>query len=136
MTCEARVYYFGCRRGEIGHYWQGRGDVDSLYGPAGGPGIIDGKYPPRVGPDRRRRPDQYDSRPEVPQGQAALVHVSGWTVIAYWDRSQDKRGASNSAFAAEGECSFAELLEAARRQWPWVFERQAFEVVEIRRGAP
>jgi hypothetical protein len=70
-----------------------------------------------------------ETRPEAPQGQADLVFVDGWTVIAYWDRSQDTRGASNSAFAAEGRHSFAELLTAAKEQWPWVFERQKFAVV-------
>jgi len=124
-----KVFYFGCCRGESGHFWhlhpdrswETRLELEPL-------GCIDGVYAPRVGPDRRARPDLMETRPEAPQGQAALVHVKGWTVLAYWDRSQDTRGASNSAFAVEGEHSFEDLLAAAKEQWPWVFERQKFTV--------
>jgi len=125
-----KVFYFGCQRGRAGHYWhffpsipwKQHYEMEPL-------GVIDGKYAPRVGPDRRARPDLMETRPEAPQGQAALVYEKGWTVLAYWDRSQDTRGASNSAFAAEGEHSFEELLADAKEQWPWVFERQKFTVV-------
>lgn len=128
-----RVFYFGCPRGDKGHYWhlypdrswETRLELEPL-------GVIDGKDAPRVGPDRRARPDLMETRPEAPQGQAALVHAKGWTVLAYWDRSQDGRSASNSAFAAEGEHTFEELLAAAREQWPWVFERQKFAVVKYK----
>ena len=53
-------------------------------------------------------------------------------MLAYWDRSQDGRPGSNSAFAAEGEHTLEDLLAAAKEQWPWVFERQKFEVVEYK----
>lgn len=124
-----KVFYFGCCRGESGHYWHLSPDMSWKREISLDPlGIVDAKYPPRVGPDRRTRPDLMDYRAEAPQGQAALIHEKGWTLIAYWDRSQDERGNSNSAFAAEGDYTFEDLLTAAKEQWPWVFERQAFEV--------
>lgn len=125
-----KVFYFGCPRREVGHYWHTPETPakQSIYlAPFGS---IDGVLAPRIGADRRRYPKQYDSREEVSQGQAVLVHTKGWTVIAYWDRSQDGRPGSNSAFVAEGAHTFEALLIAAKDQWPWVFERQAFEVTE------
>lgn len=93
------------------------------------PNYIDTKYAPRVGPDQRIRKDIGDYRPEAAQGQAALVRVNGWTVLAYWDRSGDSRPNSNSAFAAKGDHSFDDMIAAAEDQYPWVFERQTFDVV-------
>lgn len=113
-----KVFYFGCPRGEKGHYWQDTAEPwkrqlvhDTL-------GSIDGVYPPCAGNNN------------APQGYAEWIYVKGWTVLAYWDRSQDTRPGSNSAFAVKGYYYFDELLAAAKEQWPWVFERQEFEVVK------
>lgn len=125
-----KVFYFGCPKGEKGHYWN-FADKPWVHRLVLDPiGAIDGVYAPRVGIDRRVHPDLRDGRPKALEGQAALVHTKGWTVLAYWDCSQDGRPGSNSAFAAEGEYPFGELLAVAKEKWPWVFERQAFEVTE------
>jgi hypothetical protein len=48
----------------------------------------------------------------------------GWTALAWWDRSVDKRPASNSLILAPGLTIEAEqMLEEARLRFPWVFAR-------------
>lgn len=126
------VYYFGCGKHEAGHYWHKPGAVGIMRRPPGCPwgNDIDGGLAPSFAIWRAR------GRREAPQGQALVAHAGGWTALAYWDRSMDSRPGSNSAFAAEGDYSFDELLTAAKEQWPWVFERQRFEVVSFLKEPP
>jgi hypothetical protein len=114
-----KVHYFGCGR-EIGHYWHVAGVGKRLK--LDGLDSIDAKYAPRI-------KTSSGDLTEAPQGHASLTFVNGWTILAYWDRSMDKRPMSNSAFAAKGEFTFEELLSAAREQWPWVFSRQVFDII-------
>lgn len=123
-----KLDYFGYTK-DAGHFWNSAEKRRWLDHPHVGP--IDGVHAPRVGADQRHRADLQDYRPEAPEGIAALVYVRGWTVIAYWDRSGDKRGASNTAFAASGRHTFEEMLAAAKEQWPQIFQRHArFEVTQ------
>lgn len=64
------------------------------------------------------------------QGRARLHLIAGWTVLAFWDRSGDRRGGSNSAFLAEGKFTFDEMCALARQHFPSVWTRitLAFEV--------
>lgn len=120
------VDYFGYDP-RHGHFWKSLAQQRWLDHRQVGP--IDSIYAPRVGVDRRTRKDIPDDRPPAPEGVAALVYVGGWTVIAYWDRSGDGRGGSNTAFAAAGHHSFESLLASAKEQWPQIFERHArFEI--------
>ena len=122
-----KVDYFGYDRdGRRGHGWNPPCDYSYHDHPMGG---VDGVYAPRVG-EKMPRHKYHDSRPEEPQGRAALVRVNAYTAIAYWDRSGDERPNSNSVFAAAGEHTFEELLAAAKEQWAWVFARQAFGVTQ------
>jgi hypothetical protein len=109
-----QVHYFGCQLHCLGHKWHG--DVPWRPTWEHPVGAVDGRFAPRI-----------DGK-EAPQGEAALVHTGGYTLIAYWDRSGDSRPNSNSVFAAEGEHTFEELLAAAKEQWAWVFKRQSFDV--------
>lgn len=52
-----------------------------------------------------------------------LVHIHKWTVLAMWDRSVDKRGASNAAFLEEGTHDEAEMWRRARVAFPRVVAR-------------
>lgn len=113
--------YFGCENRESGHYlWMpGMHSVpyhvqrDQLPGPLQ-PHGLDGTYAP-LGP-------------EV-EGQALLHHVHGRTVLAFWDRSVDHRGGSNSAFILSGRLTFEEAVAQARAAFPEVWARFPFEVV-------
>lgn len=58
-----------------------------------------------------------------PEGRCVLRHQGGWTAMAFWDRSGDKRYNSNSVVLAEGEHDFEGLLDLFRREFPAIYER-------------
>lgn len=120
------AYYFGCI-GHPGHYWWRRDRCDwgipKIVGPNIDPRIDAGFCP---GTSRDLKPWQR-TRPEV-EGEAAMHHIDGWTVLAFWDRSVDRRGACNSNFVARGEHDFDAMLAIAREQFPHVMGRLSFEV--------
>lgn len=70
---------------------------------------------------------------KVPDDPNGVVHWVGggrpfWLGFFWWDRSGDKRGASNSGFYVQG-FSHHELqpaLDYARQAWPRVTARQLF----------
>lgn len=117
------LYFFGCWE-QPGHYWLNprnrwaNEDVIMRRVPAVlHRGKIDAGFcPGYVGPYKR-------DRQEV-EGAAALHHIDGWTVLAWWDRSIDGRGGCNSALVALGLWNFAAMLEIGRAQVPRVIERQ------------
>lgn len=112
-----KLYYFGCGPRDIGHHW------------------FDGENYMPGHEFRKRVPWRYGHEdsgfcPPGAQVQGVVNHVqvSGWSVVAWWDRSADKRPGSNSAFVAEGTFGELEMIAAAREQYPWVFARMKFEV--------
>lgn len=108
------MIYYGCI-GDTGHFFWGPGGV-------------------RLGvehPFSRLFGTPEDLVPNCPrdiQGLAALVHQKGWTVLAFCDRSVDRRPGSVSAFGAEGTHSFDEMVAQARSLFPSVWARFRFEV--------
>lgn len=69
------------------------------------------------------------------QGPCALHRKDGWTAIAWWDRTMDKRGASCSVFAMRGEHSFDAMVAAFRESFPWAAQRMGFELVLVQQEA-
>lgn len=127
---DAPVYYFGCIE-RAGHYLWTRGT-----------------HGPRTDHDRERTltllfggldgvlcwsnaPARYSYERDETEGLALVTHRAGWTALAFWDRSVDKRGGCNSAFIAEGTLTFAQLVRRAKSRWPEVWARFSFEVVEV-----
>lgn len=112
----AKILYFGCipSMGEVGHYmWKASGekDWDLIRGNPWGYKVDGGL---------------------CPKGPGALRHCKdGWTCISFWDRSGDQRPGSNSNFLVQGEFSFAEMVALGRQQFPAVFARIKFEIVEV-----
>ena len=99
-----KVYYFGCFD-EVGHYLyypDGRSVYERDATPWSWP-AIDGSLAPEG---------------QQVQGLALLHKKDGWTAIAFWDRTFDSRGNSNSAFLAEGDFTFEEMLELAKKYFP------------------
>lgn len=64
-----------------------------------------------------------DSRPD---GKYVVQQKDGWTAVAFWDRSGDGRGGSNSVFLVNAEITGEELITLARQQWPEIFNRPNF----------
>lgn len=58
------------------------------------------------------------------------VHrLGGWTAVAFWDRSGDKRPGSNTAFLVRDQTTSVEdVLKWARIQWPEVWARPGFPI--------
>lgn len=123
------VYFFGCWK-EAGHRWADPGNAfaeeraiehrlpDELHH-----GRIDGGFcPGRVKGDPWKR-----TREEV-EGEAKLTHIGGWTVLGWWDRSVDHRGACNSNVVVRGRHDTTVMLEIARRRVPHVIERQRQQI--------
>jgi len=111
------VYYFGCWN-QAGHY---------LHEPSGktihaaGPftdGSLDGTFPPHI-----HKPGGGYREILEDETIASLAYWRGWTVLAMWDRSVDKRGGCNAAFVAEGEHTHAEMWALARQNYPQIVAR-------------
>lgn len=66
------------------------------------------------------------------EGQIVYERKDGWAVVSFWDRSADRRENSNSAFLAQAELNAVELLRAAREQWPEIFSRRMFPVLNCK----
>jgi len=84
---------------------------------------IDGGFCPGMEDDDTRHHDV-----KQVQGHARLTHHNGWTILAFWDRTGDSRGNSNSAFLEQGEHSFDEMVAKAKATFPKIWERFTFEV--------
>jgi hypothetical protein len=116
MKPDAEILYFGCLN-RIGH------DLHSKRGTRTYPldevlpwgDHIDAGFLPQRGIQQ--------------QGQACSAHKSGWTAVAFWDRSVDRRHGSHSTFIVHDDVTAEELITEARRQWPEVFARFNFPVV-------
>lgn len=133
---DVEVYFFG-RWNVPGHYlYTPRrmcAHVPDIWGPYGGK--IDGKLQPLV--DERGR----DTLEEV-EGAASLhmrtaADGKRWTVLAFWDRSGDKRGHSNSNFLAvspegRGFFTFEQMVELAELHFPTLMERLKKAGITIR----
>ena len=118
-----KVYYFGCI-GEAGHFLWSPEDrfrhTETYYHQPWG-NRLDGCLCPDCG---------YQGLIAQNEGEAFLHHKDEWTAVAFWDRTGDERRNSNSAFIAEGTFTFDEMVTAAKAQWPKVWNRFTFEVVE------
>lgn len=109
--------YFGCHR-EAGHYVfsEGMRNLAQRYG-SRDLSRFDGMLPP-----------QTDTTPYV----ATVSRLEGWgfTALAFWDYSVDKRGGCNSViFAPSLTITADELLAEAQRRFPQVFGRLPQPVV-------
>lgn len=60
---------------------------------------------------------------ERPPGMAAVGHHNGWTVVSWWDRSGDDRGASHSTILIPAIVEEGLELAVAERAFPAVFAR-------------
>lgn len=116
------ILFFGAW-GRAGHYYwlpgrrlaeSDRSLPASLQG-----GKIDGRLAPQ-----RREPRYPSSRLEA-EGEAAAHHIDGWTVVAWWDRSVDRRGGSNSALLMRGTHSMPAVLLEAADKFPELLPRFA-----------
>lgn len=123
------IYYFGCW-GRVGHHlWTPAATfAKHVEHPWGHGGLgLDGELAPGFRDPRRSH--HVDEREQV-EGAAALVHKDGWTALAFWDRSADRRFGSNSTFLFEsGEpLEFDDAVVLAREAFATIWSRFVFKV--------
>jgi hypothetical protein len=112
-----KVFYFGCWDA-IGHFlWTPSGGSVPLSTTPWGNAVDSGLCPGKR--DRHGEVACEDQR----EGQAALHHLDGWTALAFWDRSVDKRHGSSSAFIAEVTLTLPEMMALAWSSFPAVMAR-------------
>lgn len=113
-TIPARFYYFGVWDPKrLGHFLHKRDGYTE---------------PEEITPwgyelDSRSHPD-----PEVPCTglgipSMRLSHKDSWTALAFWDRTGDARGKSNSVFVAHAIMTHHEMLAAAEAAFPEIWRR-------------
>lgn len=128
---DAECFYFGCIDGP-GHFFHGQGRGCHAFREledrlrllfAGLDGTLCWNSP-------RSERDRYARRDEA-EGRAFVTHRGGWTALAFWDRSVDRRGACNSVFFVRGTLTFAQIVRVARHRWPNIWSRFDFPVVEV-----
>jgi hypothetical protein len=129
QTTAHACYFFGCAANlpghgsGAGHYWYGPGmrtmlDAALFRFPPG----IDCDYAPGA-------KDRWHAVRDEIEGQANVVSVDGWTILAFWDRSGDQRYGSHAAFVVRGEGrSFDDMVALARASFPELWKRFKFTV--------
>ena len=124
-------FYFGCLESK-GHFfhapWRTRSDAYALEQAA--MAAMGGLDTALCWNSPRSDRDRYERRDEA-EGLAFRTCRGGWTAVAFWDRSVDRRGACNSAFLVKGEVTFAQVIRAAKHAWPQVWARFTFPVIEV-----
>lgn len=116
-----RTVYFGAVERAGHYYWlRGRGGHPVSAGLAEGLTpwglkVDGGLFPRGKGP--------------MSQGEAHVVHLDGWTALAFPDRSVDNRGGSWSVYCTPAILDGPEALSVAREAFPPIFARYTFDVV-------
>jgi hypothetical protein len=110
------MYYYGPWR-EPGHYLHDE-LLNHLWCDAIGPwfiGDLDGKLQPKD--------------PQQREGLAVLHHKEGWTALAFWDRTVDKRMACCSVYLADEILDFDEMVKRSKARFGERWRAMAFDVV-------
>jgi hypothetical protein len=98
------MLYFGCK-GDKGHcLWTWDGSPARRYEAI----LKDAGLYPKV--DSGFCPQNNGQR----QGEYLLIHINGWTILAWWDRTVDTRPGSHSTFLKHGTWTAEEMLH-----WAW-----------------
>ena len=120
------VVFFGVRTGDgAGHYfhvppgasWRSESDVPLP------PSLV--RYPSPDGrwcfPVPRTLEQMRSPRPhgrDETQGRGFIHYAHGWTILSWWDRSEDRRGGCNAVFFVRGYHQWGEALRRAGEAFP------------------
>lgn len=131
------VYWFGCPSGFRGHGMTkvgASGDPDGFERRNPWGSKIDGGLCPGAGRPAPARGGMESHLVAQVEGEGLWHFKDGWSAIAFWDRSVDSRGNSNSVFIVRGSWSFKEVVEIAKRAFPDVWARFDFKVIHVTRA--
>lgn len=116
------VYFFGCWNDSFGHYlWRINKQLNRYES------IRHEHVLPWPKIDGTLTPPTLFTEQEH-EGNAALHHHDGWTALAWWDRSVDKRHNSNAALFTSGTYDAATMLELGRKHFPSCMARMTYEI--------
>lgn len=127
-----KMYYFGCVE-TAGHFMWDKNlhlhisDAHDCPWKADR-GDIDGKLQPHRAACTKK---SYCGCGSSPEGKALVHSKDGWTALSFWDRSVDTRGGCNSTFFAKGDFTFETMVQLAKVNFPKVWNRYKFEIVEV-----
>ncbi len=133
------MYYFGCY-GHPGHFFHRPGQYEPL---SVGREVTatfpwsaaecDGELQPGTEEMKKGYPTQRPDKQE--QGICRIHHKSGWTALAFWDRSGDRRGNSCSTLIIDKELDFHDMIAEFQVSFPQIYKRVTakFDLVEERR---
>lgn len=132
---QVESYFFGVWDQTSGHYTYNR-HRQGVH-PSAAPGEVP-SFLAATQMDQRYCRNTYKTEDE---GQATLQVIEinekpfegqKWTILAFADRSGDKRSGSNSAFVAKGVYAFRDMLNIARIQYPSLWQRMTdkFQIQE------
>jgi hypothetical protein len=116
------AYWHGCWLEAGHHLWNraGRSVYDVL--PFSEHSLDSGYAPCMSRRDKIVVGNREDRHAELPQGQFVRSVVDGWTIIAWWDRTQgDTRPGCNSCYIVRGDHTTAQML----KWFPIHFPKQA-----------
>jgi len=109
-------YYYGCYRG-AGHYlWDI--NLSKVYG-------VEKIIPWGYKVDGSLCPKGVQI-----EGRALITFLSGWTAMAFWDRSVDDRPGSNSVFLSSSRHTFGAMCNMAESVFSEIWKRFTFKIVE------
>lgn len=127
---EPEMYFFGPWEG-AGHYlfnehghseWRKEKEVPW------GVEIMDGGLQPHTCGSLERGQPCYRGTC-APQGIANVHHKDGWTALAFWDSSVDRRGGCVSVYLAKGDFDFTQMVEMAKTRFAKRWEKMTFDVI-------
>lgn len=117
---QLRVFYYGAVGGP-GHYLHNDKltvihDRPSFDFPVD-PFVLDGRLLPKTKGQQ--------------EGMCELWTNGRWTILTFWDRSEDSRMGSSSSFVIEGRHDFRSTEAIAERHFPILFERFKKHGIEL-----
>lgn len=62
------------------------------------------------------------------EGKALLHHFDGFTILAFWNYSVDKRGGSNSMFVFPGKLDFDQMISSAHGRFSKLMNSFEFKI--------
>lgn len=125
---QPRMFYFG-PWGRAGHHYFRENGMHVSYQTERElpwkPGDIDGKLQPGC---YELHPGYWSVKGKDVEGEALLHKKNGWTAISFWDSSVDKRGRCNSTYIAEGDFTFAQMVQMSSERFSQRWGKMSFEV--------
>lgn len=75
--------------------------------------------------------DHWIQQGPMREGDAVVHHKDGWTALAIWDSSVDKRPGCSSTYIAKGTFTFEQMVEMAKARFSERWNKMRFQVIDV-----